>query len=81
MRIWTGGLLSNPMRSVRWGTGGGRVEKYQNITTAALAATARIKLALFHLRETDNKFTIPFSRSRSRHVQQRFFERVYTPPK
>src|SRR5271167_2022377 len=78
VRIWTGGLLSNPMRSVRCGTGGGRVDKYQSTTTAALAATARIKLAIFHLRETDNRFTIPFSRSRTRHVQQRFFAE-YTP--
>src|SRR5436190_23908142 len=60
VRIWTGGLLSNPMRSVRWGIGGGRVERYQDATTVTLVPTASINATPLHFGETENRFIIRF---------------------
>ena len=61
------------MRSVRYGIGGWRIEKYQSAISTAPPTTATIMLDPLHLREAEGRSIIWFSNATVGHVRQRRF--------
>src|SRR5215471_5187894 len=58
VRIWTGGLVSKPMRRGRGGIGGNRVAKYHNATAPTIPAASRTAPARLQA-ETGSTLTTP----------------------